>query len=181
MNDDAANRQKSPMAGLFTFLGILLVAIGLAYGAYKLNSFQAQLQDMEKEIAARTVDIDSLGWKIENLDRAPIENLIELNAFAVPLTDDNGQQVYDFTVWIGLPRQRLNEIKEVKYKFERLNCYAASPSNICVSNDPASGFAISCRGAECESGVELELALTEGRILKLSMDMCEALGESGSN
>lgn len=155
----SANHQKSRMGGLFTILGILLAIIGLAYGAYKLNSFETQLKDIDQ--------------KLDNLNSAPIENLIELDAFAVPINDTT----YDFTVRTAVPRQRKNEIKEVKYKFKRLQCYSERPNTTCVSNDPASDFAISCKGAKCESDAELELVLAGGKVIALPLNLCEALGE----
>ena len=171
----AASKLATPL----TVLGAVLVAAAFIYSYSGLNNLQA---DIEAKQAKRD-DLDAAIRELEDerdfLKTGPLSELVRVDALAVKLDgrrDPQGRQLYDFSLWLDVPNNRKQDIREVRYRRlagERLQ-------DVLVGTEPSNGFRRSYLGWGCFDKVDVVIVKTTGEETPpIRVDQCRILRSGG--
>jgi len=197
---DAHLAKSSRNAALLTGLGAVIVFAALGYGIYMVNQLDNSVEQKKAEEASLSRQIDVLRENTEQyrkslraIDQIAVrsrvpeaklaQKVIPLVAVVTPRTssepatgqhDSSGSRLYNFSLWIELPTDRLQEVREVEYVLNHPSLQDQSYK----SSDASKGFRISYTGPECLSRIIINLFLTSGEKVSLDFNMCKNLGLS---
>ena len=197
---DAHLAKSSRNAALLTGLGAVIMFAALGYGIYMLIQLDNSLQQKKAEEASLSRQIDVLRENTEQYRKSlraidqiavrsrvpeaklarkviPLEAVVTPHAASEPAKvqhESSGAGPYNFSLWIEVPADRLQEIREVEYVLNHPSLQDQSYK----SSDASRGFRISYEGAGCLSRVIINIFLSNGEKMSLDFDMCKNLGFS---
>jgi len=133
-------------------------------------------QESFRKIESEVVEKRAPEKLVESIQRyTPISALAEpkASARALPeLTTTEGQQIYDFSLWLGLPGADKGRIRKVSYEFN----HPTFRQKTMVSSNAEDGFKVGYRGWGCLNSVIITLVLRDVPAERIDFDMCRALG-----
>lgn len=85
---------------------------------------------------------------------------------------DAGRQLYDFSIWVEVPPDRLSTLASVSYLFDDPSFRKRTQS----SSNASDGFKVQYQGWGCLTRIQITLVLRDSTTQPLDFNMCNGIG-----
>lgn len=156
-------KKRSRQGALISIFGFLIIVAAMIYASVELSQVNQEITD-KREV------VDSLETRINELT----DTNLEVKVDAEPL-DNEGQPLFDVTIWLSSSYLTLFKIDRVEYTF-RHESYINKER---VSNNIEKAFLVGYRGWGCETNLTVSIYYKNGSSEERLINTCERLEEAG--
>jgi len=164
-------QKSSYISAVLTLMGFVIILSSLVFSYFQIKEKELMVNELtkiEEELASK---IKSQERRIKELEWASSPKAIVAQTKAVKLhgvTDPEGRQIYDFSIWLQIPVLLKDKITKVEYFFHHPSMLKKMRESTEVSN----GYSVSYRGWGCLTAIDIKVHLNDGEIYGLVFNQC---------
>lgn len=164
-------QKSSYISAALTLMGFVIIVSSLAFSYSQIKEKEIRLNKLtkiEKELESK---IKRQELRIQELEWASSPKAIIAQTKAVKLdgvTDPNGRQIYDFSIWLQVPVMLRDKITRVEYSFDHPSMIKKTRESSEISN----GYSVSYRGWGCLTAIDIKVHFQAGEIYWLVFNQC---------
>lgn len=164
-------QKSSYISATLTLMGFVIIVSSLAFSYFQIKEKEERLNELSTIEKGLESKIKSQELRINELEWASSPKAIVAQAKAVKLdgiTDQNGNQIYDFSIWLQVPVMLRDKITNVEYFLDHPSMLRKIRQSAEVSN----GYSVSYRGWGCLTDIDIKVHLNDGEIYKIAFNQC---------